>query len=168
MIVSYLPVCAIFMIAITMIHIMNLRILRRIILGVFIVACLCANGADAVDGIMHIPCPGEPTNFSLMSAVTWLHRDESSSIISYKICSARPHDLRFADNLQLSLYNNQYKSLERSIRVCQPGANCVHDGCIAGSIVTRIPYAKSRENEESIVTLNEQNGFTLLRLCSSE
>lgn len=141
---------------------------------VIIIACVTPVVGDVV---LYMPCDDNPNPSAVGQSVTWSSKDNDrlSSVLTYRLCSRRPADLRYVSNLQLTAYANDVQTMVRDTPICAGTSErrqaCIQqlnsDGCLSGSIVLRVPVQTAQDkNGRSEIVVTESGSGIVIKLCS--
>jgi hypothetical protein len=150
----------------------------------FVLAALLAAAAVATlvsaTVVTYQPCTDNPTITESGQFVSWVSKDNdaASSIITYRFCSNRAQDLRFATHMHLVQFDGSDILFDRPFAICA-GSNekrqaCLdqldvpYQGCLEGSVVARLPVAVNTPDQltRTEIRLSEGLAGSIVRLCS--
>lgn len=147
--------------------------------AIFILSSLLLVTYVSADVIQYGECRNTVASSSFTYDVQWVTRDADTSTINYNICAPRASDLRYSNNVQISVYRSLYsqmKTIERVISLCPNGATpcALHldaNQCIRGSLDIGIPLPSTAivngiTPRSEIVLSEGSGGIALLRICS--
>lgn len=145
--------------------------------AIFILASLLLVTLVSADSIHYGNCPNTDAS-TFTHDVQWVTRTGDTSAISYAICASRASDLRYANNLQISVFGNYYsrmKITERIVSLCPNGATSCSiavdtNRCIRGTLTLGIPLPSTnngiKPRSEIVLSEGSTGGIALLRACS--